>query len=125
MSNEVTGLLAPAESPCVSACEDGEPHTSIFCRHQQAGITSLFIHGEGEMPLTVGFTRLYSKTAVGQSPFPSLTDIAVASRCICVLPIYIKSPLEMLIGDLVFSARAILFLKTSHPRSLAETGASV
>lgn len=79
--------------------------------NRQIGITSLFMREEDEMALTVGFARFCSKTVAGQSLSPSHMDIAVASCCICVLPIYIKSPLEMLIGDLVFSVRTILFLK--------------
>lgn len=54
------------------------------------GIASLFMHGEDEMVLTVGLTKLYSQTVTGQSRSFSYMDIAVLPTCVCILPIYIK-----------------------------------
>lgn len=49
------------------------------------------MHGEDEMVLTVGLTKLYSQTVLGQILSSSYVDIAVLPTCVCVLPIYIKN----------------------------------
>lgn len=63
------------------------------------------------MVLTVGLTKLYSQTVAGQSLSSSYMDIAVLPTCVCVLPIYVKSRLEILTGNLEISGRVITFVK--------------